>query len=68
MLLLNCFTQYGFQMKKDIFIIELIKSFPFKVFIFLVFIILMGVTISKCKDKKVQMKEDILYIHPKPKT
>ena len=55
-------------MKKDIFIIELIKSFPFKVLVFLVLFILIGVTISKCKEKKVQMKEDVLYIHPKPKT
>jgi uncharacterized membrane protein len=54
-------------MKKDLFIINLITSFPFKVLIVLVLFILMGVTISKCKEKKVQMKEDILYIHPKPK-
>lgn len=55
-------------MKKDIFILELMKSFPFKVLVFLVFIILVGMGISKCKEKKVQMKEDVLYIHPKPKT
>jgi uncharacterized membrane protein len=54
-------------MKKDIFIIELIKSGPFKALIILVLIIAMGVAISKCKEKKVQMKEDVLYIHPKPK-
>jgi hypothetical protein len=55
-------------MKKDFFIIELITSFPFKVFFILLMIIVMGVTISKCKEKKVQqMKEDVLYIQPKPK-
>jgi hypothetical protein len=54
-------------MKKDIFILELIRSFPFKILIILVLIIFMGVTISKCKEKKVQMKEDVLYIHPNPK-
>ncbi|MGD0581316.1 MAG: hypothetical protein ABR974_00070 [Bacteroidales bacterium] len=54
-------------MKKDFFILELIKSFPFKVLVLLVLFIVMGVTISKCREKKVQMKEDILYIHPKPK-
>jgi hypothetical protein len=54
-------------MKKDIFILELFKSFPFKVLILLVLFIVAGVTISKCKEKKVQMKEDVLYIHPKPK-
>jgi hypothetical protein len=54
-------------MKKDIFILELIKSFPFKVLILLVLFIVVGVTISKCKEKKVQMKEDVLYVHPKSK-
>jgi uncharacterized membrane protein len=54
-------------MKRYIFILELVKSFPFKVLIVLVLFIVLGVTISKCKEKKVQMKEDILYIHPKPK-
>ena len=54
-------------MKKDLFILELIKSFPFKVLVILVLFIVAGVAISKCKEKKVQMKEDVLYIHPKPK-
>jgi hypothetical protein len=54
-------------MKKDFFILELLKSFPFKVLILLVLFIVLGVTISKCKEKQVQMKEDVLYIHPKPK-
>jgi len=54
-------------MKKDIFIFELIKSGPFKVLIILILIIVAGVYISKCKERKVQMKEDVLYIHPKPK-
>lgn len=55
-------------MKKDIFILELIRSFPVRILLFLVIIILIGMGISKCKEKKVQMKEDVLYIHPKPKT
>ena len=54
-------------MKQDIFIIELIKSGPFRLLLILIILILMGVTISKCKERKVQMKEDVLYIHPKPK-
>jgi hypothetical protein len=54
-------------MKKDYFIIDLITSLPFKILIFMLLLIFMGITISKCKEKKVQMKEDILYIHPKPK-
>ncbi|HOK25680.1 MAG TPA: hypothetical protein PLX87_04050 [Bacteroidales bacterium] len=56
-------------MKKDWFILELIRSLPFKILVFLVLFIFSGVYISKCKErqKKVQMKEDVLYIHPKPK-
>ena len=54
-------------MKQDIFIIELIKSGPFRLLLILIILILVGVTISKCKERKVQMKEDVLYIHPKPK-
>ncbi len=54
-------------MKKDLFIIELIKSGPFRLLIILILIIVMGVTISKCRERKVQMKEDVIYIHPKPK-
>jgi hypothetical protein len=54
-------------MKKDYFILELVKSFPFKVLVLLALFIFAGVAISKCKEKKVRMKEDVLYIHPKSK-
>ena len=56
-------------MKKDYFIIELLKSFPVKVLIVLVLIILSGVTISKCREEKKvqQLREDVLYLQPKPK-
>jgi hypothetical protein len=54
-------------MKKDLFIIELIKSGPFRLLIILILFIVMGVTISKCRERKVQMKEDVIYVHPKPK-
>jgi hypothetical protein len=54
-------------MKKDYFILELIKSVPFRILIFIVMLIFMGISISKCREKKVQMKEEVLYIHPKPK-
>jgi hypothetical protein len=54
-------------MKKDLFIVELIKSGPFRILMIFVILIVIGVGISKCKEKKVQMKEDVLYIHPKPK-
>jgi len=57
-------------MKKDYFIIELITSFPFRIFVLLILFIVAGVTISKCREeKKVQkMQEDVLYIQPKPKS
>jgi len=56
-------------MKKDYFIIELITSFPFKILVLLVLLIFAGVAISKCREEKKvqQMKEDVLYIQPKPK-
>ncbi len=55
-------------MKKDYFIIELVKSTPFRLLIFIVMIIFIILYIGKCNEKKVQMKEDILYVQPKPKT
>jgi hypothetical protein len=54
-------------MKKDLFIVEFLTSFPIKVLIVLILFIVLGVSISKCKEKKVQMQEDVLYIQPKPK-
>jgi len=54
-------------MKKDLFIFELIKSGPFRVLLILILFIAIGVTISKCREKKVLMKEDVIYVHPKPK-
>jgi hypothetical protein len=54
-------------MKRDIFIFELIKSVPFRILMTIVFIIVVAAYISKCNERKVQMKEDVLYIHPKPK-
>ncbi|MDQ1296408.1 MAG: hypothetical protein QG611_386 [Bacteroidota bacterium] len=53
-------------MKKDLFIIELIKSPPFKILIILALLILLGVFISNRKDRAVKMKEDVLYVQPKP--
>jgi len=53
-------------MKKDLFIIELIKSPPFKILIVLALLILLGVFISNRKERTVKMKEDVLYVQPKP--
>jgi hypothetical protein len=53
-------------MKKNLFIVELIKSPPFLIFIILVLAITIGVIVANRKEKVVQMKEDVLYIKPKP--
>ncbi len=54
-------------MKKNLFIIELIKSPPFLIFIILALLITVGVLLANRREKVVKMKEDILYISPKPK-
>jgi hypothetical protein len=54
-------------MKKDSFFFEFIKSGPFILLLILGILILLGVLISNHHDKSVQMKEDVLYISPKPK-
>lgn len=51
-------------MKRNSFMIELIKSPPFLIFIILVLLITLGVLLSNRKDKVVKMKEDVLYIKP----
>jgi hypothetical protein len=54
-------------MKKDYFIIELIKSGPFILLIIIVLLILLGFYISNHNKDTVQMKEDVIYVAPKPK-
>jgi hypothetical protein len=54
-------------MKKDYFILELIKSGPFILLMVLVLLILFGVYISNRHKDTVIMKEDVMYITPKPK-
>jgi len=44
----------------------LIKSPPFIFFIVLAAIIILGVMYAQHRQKVIQMKEDILYIQPKP--
>lgn len=53
-------------MKKNFFIVELIKSPPFLIFIILALLITIGVLIANHKEKVIQMKEDVLYLHPNP--
>jgi hypothetical protein len=54
-------------MKKDYFILELIKSGPFVLLLILALIILLGITISNHHQNTVKMKEDVIYVAPKPK-
>lgn len=53
-------------MKRNSFIVELIKSPPFLIFIFLALLIIIGVILANRKEKVVKMKEDVLYIKPTP--
>lgn len=53
-------------MKKDYFIIELFKSGPFILLIILIFLIILGMYFSGQRSDSVQMKEDVMYIAPRP--
>ena len=53
-------------MKRNSFFIEMIKSPPFIFFVVLASIIIIGVVIANHREKVIQMKEDVLYIQPKP--
>ncbi|HLN22328.1 MAG TPA: hypothetical protein VK213_14660 [Bacteroidales bacterium] len=53
-------------MKRDYFVIELLKSGPFILLLVLVFLILFGMYISSHHSGPVKMREDVLYIAPKP--
>jgi hypothetical protein len=56
-------------MKKNSFLLELIKSPPFLIFLVLAILITIGVLIANHieKGKVVKMKEDVIYIHPETK-
>jgi hypothetical protein len=56
-------------MKKNSFLLELLKSPPFLIFIILAILITIGVLIANHieKEKVVKMKEDVIYIHPETK-
>jgi sensor domain CHASE-containing protein len=54
-------------MKKNIFLFDLITSAPFKILIIIILLILLGIMISNRNQRKVRMKEDVIYIHPKQK-
>jgi len=54
-------------MKKDSFILELIKSGPFILLVIIILLILLGIAISNHHKNIVKMKEDVLYVAPEPK-
>jgi hypothetical protein len=53
-------------MKKDYFIFELLKSGPVRLLLILAVLILLGILISNHHKAMVQMKENVLYVSPKP--
>jgi hypothetical protein len=53
-------------MKRNSFFLELIKSGPFIFFMVLATVIILGVVIAKHREKVIQMREDVLYVQPKP--
>jgi hypothetical protein len=56
-------------MKKNSFIVELIKSPPFLMLMILAILITLGVLIANHveKQKVVKMKEEVIYVHPETK-
>jgi hypothetical protein len=53
-------------MKKDYFILELLKSGPVRLLLILAFLIILGIIIANRHNASVQMKEDVIYVAPKP--
>lgn len=53
-------------MKREYFIIELLKSGPFILLIVMVFLILFGVYMSNHRRGPVKMREEVMYISPNP--
>ena len=54
-------------MKKDSFFLEFIKSGPFLLLLILAIAILLGIVISNHHKETVKMRENVLYVTPKPK-
>jgi hypothetical protein len=55
------------MMKKDYFVFEFIKSGPFMLLLIVVLLIILGIVISNHHKDSVKMKEDVIYVAPKPK-
>lgn len=54
-------------MKKNYFFLEFIKSGPFIMLLILTILILAGILISNHRQNIVKMKEEVIYVAPKPK-
>jgi hypothetical protein len=54
-------------MKKDSFFLDFIKSGPFILLLVLAIVILLGIVISNHHRETVRMRENVMYIAPKPK-
>lgn len=54
-------------MKKEYFIIEFLKSGPVLLLIVLALLITLGILISNHRKNIIQMKEEVIYVAPKPK-
>ena len=54
-------------MKKNYFVLELLKSGPFLLLLVIAIVILLGIIISNHHKETVKMKENIMYVTPKPK-
>jgi len=52
-------------MKKNSFVIELIKSPPFRILLILALLIVIGVLIANRREKSIRLEEDVLYVQPK---
>jgi hypothetical protein len=55
------------MMKKDYFVFEFIKSGPFMLLLIVALLIILGIVISNHHKDSVKMKEDVIYVPPKPK-
>jgi hypothetical protein len=53
-------------MKKDYFILELLKSGPVRLLLILGFLITLGIIIANRRKDAVQLKENVIYVAPKP--
>ena len=63
---INIYLNTGQKMNKDSFLFEFLKSGPFRLLLILALLILMGILISNHHKAMVQMKENVLYVAPKP--